>query len=310
MKSTSILLSGATGFLGSHLADDLSFNNFKVIALIRNASDLSRCNEFKNDNLVFVNTDSENYKELIRKHQPTIFIHSAWNGVSSDGRSDWNIQIENISMTTRLLVLAQELHIKKIIAFGSQAEYGNFKGRINEDAICNPASAYGAAKLATLEILKSFSELHSINWFWLRLFSVYGTREGNDWLIPSVIRNAFYNKPMDLTGCEQRYDYIYAKDFSKAIIKILETENESGIFNLSSDSSMKLKDMIEKIKDIINPKAVLNLGVLPYRPNQVMHMEGDSSKFNKQFNFEVKSRFDANIKDIVNYYHVKHKANI
>jgi hypothetical protein len=42
----------------------------------------------------------------------------------------------------------------------------------------------------------------------------------------------------------------------------------------------------------------------------VMHMEGDSSKFNKQFNFEVKSRFDANIKDIVNYYHVKHKANI
>lgn len=307
MKQT-VLLSGATGFLGSHLAEDLSLNNFKVIALIRNKSDLFRCNEFKNDNLIFINIDSENCKELIQMHQPSIFIHSAWNGVSAKGRNDWNIQVENITLTTRLLVLANELKIKKIIAFGSQAEYGNFNGRINEDVVCNPNSAYGAAKLATLEILKSFCELHSMNWYWFRLFSVYGTREGNDWLIPSVIHNTFHNKQMDLTGCEQRYDYIYVKDISQAIIKVLEAENETGIFNLSSNSSRQLKEMIEKIRTIVNPNVVLKFGALPYRHNQVMHMEGDSSRFNKQYNFEVKSRFDANIEDIINYYLAKIKV--
>lgn len=302
MRPNSILLSGATGFLGSHLAEDISLNNFKVIALVRNASDLSRCNEFKNDNLVFVNTDSDNYKELIQKYQPSVFIHSAWSGVSAKGRSDWSKQVENIAMTIRMLELANELNIKKIISFGSQAEYGNFNGRINESEGCAPVSAYGAAKLATLEILKSFCELHSMNWFWFRIFSLYGTREKNEWLFPSIIHNTYHNKPMDLTSCEQLYDYIYTKDFSAAIIKVLETKSESGIFNLSSNSSMQLKEMIEKIRNYINPNVVLNFGKLPYRPNQIMHMEGDSSKFNERFHFQIGSQFEKNIEQIVNYY--------
>lgn len=302
MKSTTVLLSGATGFLGSHLAEDLSLNNIKVIILFRSKSDLSRVNEFKNDNRIFVNIDSNDFKEAIDQYKPDCFIHSAWQGVSVKERNDWNIQVENIVLTTRLLVLAQELKIKKVISFGSQAEYGSFNGRIKEDTVCNPIGAYGISKLATLEILRSFCELHSINWFWLRIFSLYGTRDKKEWLIPSVIHNAFHNKPMDLTACEQRYDYMYTKDFSRAIIKVLATKNESGIFNLSSNSSMQLKGMIEKIRNHVNPKAILNFGALAYRPGQIMHMEGDSTKFNEKFSFQVESQFEKNIEQIANYY--------
>lgn len=302
MNSKTILLSGATGFLGSHIAEGLSTHNYKVIALIRNSSDLWRCKEFKNENLVFVNIDTKDFKEIIAKHNPSVFIHTAWNGVAAKGRNDWNIQIENILFTAQMITLANELGIKKIISFGSQAEYGNFNGRINEAANCNPIIPYGAAKLAALTIFKSFCESNAINWFWFRLFSLYGAREDKNWLIPSVIENAFYNKPMHLTGCEQRYDYIYSKDFTNAIVKVIETESESGIFNLTSNSSMQLKEIIEKVKNLVNPNAVFNFGALPYRPNQVMHMEGDSTKFNKQFNFEVKSDFETNIKEVLDYY--------
>ena len=307
MKPDSILLSGATGFLGGHFAEYFSLKGYKVIALVRNSSDLSACNEFLNDNIIFINTDSANYKELIREHNPKTFIHSAWGGVTAKGRNDWNVQAENILMTIRFLVLAEELKIKKIISFGSQAEYGNFNGRIKEDAVCNPVSAYGAAKLAALDILKSFCDLHSINWFWLRLFSLFGTRENNEWLIPSVINNLIANKPMDMTACEQRYDYLYIKDFCKAIEKVIEIKSESGIFNLGSNTSFQLKEMIEKIKTLVNPKGVLNIGALPYRHNQVMHMEGDSKKFMQQFNFTIASDFDRNLKEVVNYYMNKNK---
>ena len=84
-------------------------------------------------------------------------------------------------------------------------------------------------------------------------------------------------------------------------------ESESGIFNLTSNSSMELKKTIEQIKGVVNPNAVLNFGVLPYRANQIMHMEGDSTKFNKQFNFKVNSEFENNIKEVVNYYLNKFK---
>ena len=60
--------------------------------------------------------------------------------------------------------------------------------------------------------------------------------------------------------------------------------------------------MIQKIKSYVNPDAVLNFGALPYRPNQVMHMEGDSTKFNDQFNFKIESDFDTTIRETVKYY--------
>lgn len=301
MDPKTILLTGATGFIGSHLAEDLSLNNYRVIALIRNSSNLWRCKGFESDNLVYVYLNTPNLADEIQKYNPTALIHSAWGGVSMNARNDWNTQVENIVFSVQAYTLAHELGIKKIISLGSQAEYGNFNCRVNENAACDPVTAYGASKLATLEIFKSFCELYSINWFWFRLFSLYGTRENSEWLISSAVNNMYHNKPMDMTACEQRYDYLYIKDFTKAIIQVLKTESESGIFNLSSNSSIKLKELIEKIRMLVNPDAILNFGALPYRSNQVMQMEGDSTKFNKQFNFAIKSGFDANMKEVINY---------
>ncbi|MEP7169118.1 MAG: NAD-dependent epimerase/dehydratase family protein, partial [Bacteroidota bacterium] len=122
MNSKTILLSGATGFLGSHLAEDLSKNNYKVLALIRSSSDLWRLNEIKNENLALINLNEKNFKENIQKHSPDFFIHAAWQGVGAEGRNNAVVQTANISFTTEMLTLANELKIKKIISFGSQAE--------------------------------------------------------------------------------------------------------------------------------------------------------------------------------------------
>lgn len=302
MPSKTVLLSGATGFLGSHLAEVLSNSNYRVLALVRNTSDLCRLHEIKNDNIILINLHEKNFKENIQNYSPNIFVHAAWQGVGAKERNDEAIQSKNMFFTTEMLNLANELGIKKIISFGSQAEYGNFEGRINEQAICKPNSEYGNAKLAALNALKSFCNANTINWFWLRIFSLYGEREGDEWLIPSVIKNILANKPMDLTACEQRYDYMYVKDFAKAIIKVLETECESGVFNVSSNSSIRLKNLIEEIRKNLNPKAVLNFGALPYRSNQVMHMEGDSSKFIQTFDVSLNGNFEKKLEGVVRYY--------
>ncbi|MEI9919612.1 MAG: NAD(P)-dependent oxidoreductase [Bacteroidota bacterium] len=300
--SQTVLLSGATGFLGASLAKDLALNGFKVVALTRNSSSLKRFDDFKSDNIVFVNTDEPGYKEHLVELQPASFIHSAWSGVSAKGRDDWEAQAENIKFSTGLLLLSAELKIKKIIGLGSQAEYGNFHGRINEETQAVPVSAYGAAKLATFQMLRSFCEQHGMEWYWLRLFSTYGKREDSTWLIPSVISNAINNKPMDLTGCEQRYDYLFTKDLATAIIAVLNSTGASGLYNLSSNTSIRLKDLISKIGELVNPAAKFNFGALPYRPNQVMHMEGDSTKFNTRFSFRTNTTMDANLEEIVNDY--------
>lgn len=310
MNSKTILLTGASGFIGSHLAEDLLSANYRVVALVRRNSDLWRCQDFENKELFYVYLDDDNFVREIELYNPDVLIHSAWGGVSMSGRNDWNTQVRNIVFSTKVFTLAHEVGIKKIIALGSQAEYGVFEDRINEDAPCRPVTAYGAAKLATLDIFKSYCEVNGINWFWLRLFSLYGTRENPEWLISSAVHNMYHGKPMDMTPGEQRYDYLYIKDFSKAVRKVVESTTESGVYNLGSDTSIQLKDLVTEIRSIVNPGAVLNFGALPYRNNQVMRMEGDSSRFNRHFDFSVQGDYKKNLIEVVNYCIDKFKTKV
>ncbi len=305
MTTNSILISGATGFIGSHIAEEFANNNFKIIALTRNKSNLWRLNEIKKKNIIVLNTDDPNFAQQIQKYKPICFIHCGWDGVGQNNRNDWIIQSKNIEFTLEMLLLSNELGIKKVIALGSQAEYGDFEGRISENAVCNPNNAYGAAKLAAQHMLKSFCDTHNINWIWLRTFSIYGERENEGWLISSLIKNVLCYRSMNLTKCEQRYDYVYAGDFAKAILRIIDKTCKSDVYNLSSDTSIQIKILIEKILEIINHKGKLKFGTLPYRENQIMHMEGDSSKFIRMFNFSLNSNFENKLEGVVNYYKTK-----
>jgi nucleoside-diphosphate-sugar epimerase len=301
LAADTVLLTGITGFIGSHLAETLS-EQYQVVGLVRKSSDLWRCDEIKNPNIILVDLDGEGALNHLQELSPRFLIHSAWGGVSAANRDDWQAQVENVLFAARLLRLARELGIKHFISFGSQAEYRSFSGRVDENQPRQPISAYGASKLATCNIMEAFCTRYDITWNWFRLFSVYGTRESWNWFIPSLIKNALKNTDMDLTGCEQRYDYIYGPELGEAILKVMTHEPVSGVFNLTSNGSVSLKSIVEKIRDKTGTKAQFKFGALPYRENQVMHMEGNSEKFSNTFNFAATSNFDTNLAVLIEYY--------
>jgi len=278
-----ILLTGATGFLGSHIAENLLENGFELILTKRNNSNLKNCQSFSS-NVAWVNTDEDLWIDEVINFNPRIIIHSAWNGVSSSNREDWESQLSNIDYMYFLLKIAKECNIDKFISLGSQAEYGMFEGRISENYPLNPTTSYGVVKLAASRILKIFCEDNDIKWYWLRVFSVFGEREDEKWLIPSVIKTMLTEQTqMNFTPCEQKYAYLYVRDFAQSITNVVIANGSSGIYNLSSDNPLSLQDIIVMIKDRVNPCFKLNFGQLAYRENQSMHIEGDSTKFNSEF---------------------------
>jgi len=297
-----ILLTGATGFLGSHIAENLLAYNFELILTKRENSSLSNCQSFIS-NVKWVDTDSDSWIESVIEFNPTIIIHAAWNGVSSSSRDDWKNQLSNIDFMYSLLKIAESCKINKFISLGSQAEYGQIEGKITEDYPVNPTSSYGAVKLATLELLKSFCTDKNIDWYWLRVFSVFGERENERWLIPSMIKKMLSESTeMDFTLGEQKYAYLYVADFSAAIKKVVLNKAPSGIYNLSADNALCLKDVLIMIRDMVKPSFILNFGTLPYRPNQSMLIEGDASKFNQTFGTIDASDFSIKLEQVVNSY--------
>lgn len=297
-----VLITGITGFLGSHIAGNLIADNINVIGLKRKNSDIWRCKEFE-DSVCWIDIDEEGeYEKQLSSMDFDTVIHGAWIGVESASRDNWNEQYKNIPFLLSLLRISKNAGVRKFIFLGSQAEYGNFNGKINEYYTTNAVNAYAGVKLACLELVKAFCVSNTINWIWLRLFSFFGEKENSNWLLPSLIRTMKIENQMDFTKGEQKYAYMYVKDFATIINHVVSSTIQSGIYNVSSNEPRTIKSLIEEIRDYVNPSFVLNFGVLPYRANQSMHMEGDSEKLFSQIGEINYTDFKKALRTTLEYY--------
>jgi UDP-glucose 4-epimerase len=294
-----ILLTGISGFLGSHIAQKLTTEGFDVIGLKRASTDVWRCREFENK-VTWIDIDVDGkWKKTVTDMAPTTVIHCAWIGVEAKDRDDWTVQIKNISFLGELLEVSAK--VQKFIFLGSQAEYGFTEGIVSESYVPAAFNAYSGVKLASLEILKAFCTPKQIDWVWLRVFSVFGEKESPTWLIPSMIKKMLREEEMEFTAGEQRYAYLYVKDFAETIKRISISSIKSGIYNVSATDAKPLKLLIEQIRDAVNPKFKLKFGALPYRQNQSMHIEGDISKLEKEIGAIEFSSFKDSLENTINY---------
>lgn len=302
-----ILITGISGFLGSQIAKQLISLGHKLIATKRPSSNLWRCEDYANK-LTWINLNEANWQSKILEFHPEIIIHTAWSGVSAIDRDDWDIQFSNIEFALKLLQIAKQCKVKKFIGFGSQAEYGNFSGIVDENYPLNPTSAYGASKIAISQIIKNYCSINEINWYWCRLFSFFGEFESNNWFIPTLIDKILSIQKMDMTPGEQKYAYMYVGDLAKTISKIVETDINSGIYNISSSKAISLLELTNKILEIIKPiESKINFGAIPYRANQSMHIQGSNLKLETELGEKIEELdFNDSLNKVIEYKLNKH----
>lgn len=293
-----IFVTGGTGFIGSHLVRALVADGHEVIALRREKSDLHRCADFEKK-AVWVSQDDPGWKQQVIARKPAVIIHAAWAGVTAAERADWKLQATNLVLLAELLNIAGNIGLAQFIATGSQAEYGTINGRVDENHPCLPDKAYGAAKLAALALLEGFARQGKISYAWLRLFSIYGPGEGETWFIPNLIRQMKLGRPPQLSGCEQRYDYLHVRDLAAGVLAVLRRPETSGVFHLGSNASLPLKQVVELVKEYTGCRAEPGFGALPYRPGQSMHMEGDSTRFYQTFGFQPKMTLAEGLREMI-----------
>lgn len=275
-----ILVTGATGFVGSALVRHLVATGHDVAALVRPSSRRSWRLESLGSELRLIEGDLASLPAgSIRAFAAEGVAHLAWSGVSNRDRND-PIQVGNIRQAADLFSLVADSGCSAFVGLGSQAEYGPCSGAVATDAPTNPTTLYGECKLATGRILARMAEHHphKPRFGWLRLFSSYGPGDEAYWMIPGLILQLLRRQVPPLTLGEQRWDYIHVDDAARAISSVLTSSQASGVFNLGSGTAMPLASTIRTIRDLIDPALPLGFGQVPYRPDQVMHLEADISR--------------------------------
>ncbi len=265
-----VLLTGATGYLGSNILKSLmTDNNYSLVVLRRSFSNTFRIKDYL-DKITFYNLDEIDIEKVFSENQIDIILHCA----TDYGRKNANpLQIieANLILPIKLLELGAKHGVKCFI---------------NSDTILDKRiNHYSLSKKQFKDWLLSYKKnLVCIN---VALEHFYGPGDDKTKFVSYVV-DCLINKveKIDFTKGEQKRDFIYIDDVVDAFLKIIShSENlKNGFYEyqVGSDNAVTIKEFILMVQEIIgNEKTLLNFGALPYRENEVMECVADVSEIKK-----------------------------
>lgn len=301
-----VIVTGATGFIGAAAVAELAARGHEVFALLRPTSHPVRLQKVSGWHSIRAGSwDSAEVVKALAAHQPTAFVHCAWQGVGGAERNaPWQITA-NLRLTADMLELAKKIGCSQWVSLGSQAEYGNLNQRISEDSPTKPTTIYGKAKLIATEATQAFCTAAGMKAAILRVFSTFGPGDAPAWFIPYVIRELMAERAPQLTACEQRWDYLYVGDAARAIASTVEAQ-VAGVFNLGSGTARPLRDIVQIIRSELGTTVSPIFGSVPYRPDQVMWLEADITRLSHATGWCPQTSLESGIKSTVAFARANH----
>ena len=247
----SIVVTGATSFIGHALVKKLLNNKCAVHAIVRpNSQNISVLDACPDVHIIFL--DINNVDKISECGiDSDYFYHLSWKGIGQRGRSDFNLQQENIKDALKCIEAASTIGCKTFIFAGSQAEYGPYNGIYYEHIPCNPVIEYGKAKLKVLECGQQLASNLGMTYIHARIFSVYGAEDHPWTLVSYCIDRLTRGLDLELSECTQLWNYLYIDDAAEAIVALSDMRHrDDPVFNIASKDTRPLKEFVQIIYEM------------------------------------------------------------
>lgn len=276
--SKTIVITGATGFIGAAALKEFLLAGHRVIVMLRELSNTKRLDQMTGfEVLTYKSLRDEGLADKLLQKKPDVFLQMAWNGVLGKDRNEIFQFRDNYPMTVDSVELSKAAGCTHWIGIGSQAEYGSQNRQADERSAVEPVTVYGKAKVACCWTAMGLCQIYNLKGTWLRVYDPYGPGDRPEWLIPYLIREMSRGNAPRLTLCEQRWDFVYIDDVAKAIKMVVESET-AGIYNVGSGKAVPLKKVVKMIQQLLNVDIQLVFGDIEYREDQIMYLHSDISR--------------------------------
>lgn len=262
-KHRRVLVTGADGFMGSHLTERLLAEGAKVSVYVRGNSTLGTTQyalknikhlENKLDGIITGNIASTDAKELVIKNKPEIIFHLAADAyVPNSFTHPIEVMETNVIGTLNILHAAKEgKGIKRIVCTSSSEIYGlTMGGSIDEEHPLYPSSPYAASKVAADRYCYSYQNTYHLPIAIIRPFNTYGPRHTYD-VIPKFIELALKGKTLNVHGTgRQSRDFTYVDDMIDAFMIMGNHKDAMGkAINFGTGEAITINYIARKIKEI------------------------------------------------------------
>ena len=294
---TTSIVTGAAGFIGSHLVEALlkigenvigvdEFNDFyDPIFKHQNIAHLQNNCKFK---LIKGNIQFLDWKSLL-KDVDVVYHQAAQAGVRASWGEGFRAYTErNISSTQIMLEAAREAqNLKRFVFASTSSVYGDAETLPTHENICpQPVSPYGITKLAAERLCRLYHKNFGIPFVGLRYFTVYGPRQRPDMAFHKFYKAVIEDKAIPIYGDGlQTRDFTFVNDAVAANLAAATTENAVGeIFNIGGGSRVILKSVLETMEEIVGKRIKRNH--IERAIGDARHTAADVSKTNRILSYQ------------------------
>jgi len=307
-----VLITGISGFVGSHLAELCLKKGDEVYGAIRHRSNLETIEHIKNKVKLFECelTDLTNVKDMIDKVKPDKIFHlAAQSFVPTSWESPVDTLTNNIVSELNILEAVRELVPEcKIQIAGSSEEYGNpISEPMTEDHPLNPLSPYGVSKVTQDKLACQYARSYGLKIVVTRGFNHTGPRRGAEFVCSTFAKQIAEGKKMKVGNLDAIRDFTDARDMVRAYYMALKSDKiEYGVpYNICSGKGIKIQNILDMLIEISGKKIKVEQDPDRMRPSDIHTLIGDCSKFRKITGWKPEITFGKTLRDIYNYWKLK-----
>lgn len=274
-----VLVTGATGFIGNYVIQELIKRNVTVIATSRSEEKAKQFEWF--DKVIYQSSDlSSNINFYEKFQEPTHLIHLAWEGLPNY-KDLFHIE-RNLPHSYFFLKNILQQGLQNLTVIGTCFEYGMQSGCLAEDLVTNPQNPYGIAKDTLRKYLELLKEKQLFQLKWVRLFYMYGKGQSEKSLLSQLDRALERgDTDFNMSGGEQLRDYLPIEKVAEYIVTIALQDKIQGIINCCSGEPISVRKLVENHLQTKNQSIKLNLGYYPYPDFEPLAFWGNNTKINE-----------------------------
>lgn len=306
LSNVKVLITGASGFIGSHLARRLVALGARVSGIVKPQADIWRIKDIA-ARVSLESADMRDYaqvKAAVRRCRPQKVFHLA---ARVNVARSWEYSREmfdtNLLGTMNLVQAIEGGECDCFVNSGTCEEYGDNPTPFREDQCPNPVSPYSASKAAATLFCGMIYKTKKVPVVTLRPFLTYGPQQVSNMLIPYVIQKALLSQDIEMTKGEQTREFNYVTDIVDGYIRASVTPHALGeVINIGNAKEYKIIDVVRMILKMLGNPVKPKAGALAYRPGETMHFYCDNTKARTILKWKPKVSLEEGLKKTIEWY--------
>ncbi|MCU1459994.1 MAG: hypothetical protein JWO37_69 [Acidimicrobiales bacterium] len=308
LRGRRVLLTGAAGFIGSHVARRLVAEGAEVHALTSTVSSVYpiRLLDIRDEITLHEGnlTDRSAMDAVVDQARPSHVLHlGAYTHVGKSWqRVDESIQT-NVAGTMNLLHALAGSGYERFVYTGTSEIYGDVDVPFREDGPVNPISPYSVSKYAGERFCRMFHAGRQWPIVMVRPFNAYGPAQTPDRVIPEIIVRALRGLELPMTEGRQTREFNYVEDLADGFVKLAVTPGIEGeLFNLGCGEEISMRDLATTILDIMGNPVRPDFGAVPNRPTEIWRMYCDSTKARQRLGWAPSHSLRDGLEKTIDWY--------